>query len=74
MPFKSSKARAAFFAQKKAKEKGLPALPEDPLKKLAKISKTELDQDTKELDELVKPMDNPLNKFKKLKNMLKPRF
>lgn len=73
MPFKSSKARAAFFVNKRKKEK------EDQLKealkpKLPEISKTEIEKDSKELDEYIKPLTNPLDKFKKLKNLLKPKF
>lgn len=73
MPFKSVKARMAFFVNKKKKEKE-GNLTEALKPKLPEISKTELEKDSKELDEYTKPLANPLDKFKKLKNLLKPRY
>lgn len=72
MPFKSSKARAAFFARQKGKTQPEALKPSTP--KLPDISKTEMSVDSKELDEYLKPMSNPLDKFKKLKNLLKPKY
>ena len=73
MPFISSKARAAFFAKQKGKTQ--PEALKPPVSpKLPDISKTEMSVDSKELDEYLKPLSNPLDKFKKLKNILKPKY